>query len=151
MFVLVCWVVSFVVGCHLLVGWSRLFFFLGRATGRRDFVVGQALVLLWGGLVSSVLVPFGAVFYGGVWWVDVVGVVMLVFVLVAWVRWLRMDRGRYVLKVVLGDDFVEGMEFGVDLGADEVVALGRRKRMSMMFDEFMSMQRRRYNLESEIE
>lgn len=140
------WLVSFVLGAHILVGWSRLFLFIRGVTGNRDVVLGQSLVLLWVGLVSSFLVPCWA-FVGSVGWgVLGVGVVLLVFVVVAWVKWLRMDKRKYIMRVVLGGDFVVDID---SFEPEDLLALSRRQRMGVMFDDFMRLQRKRYNLESD--
>jgi len=132
------WGVSFVLGLWVLVGWSRLF------------------LLLWAGLLSSLVVPCWVWFYGCSWWLLGVGVVLLGVVFVSWVRWLRLDRGKYILLVVFGVDFVEGVvvgdfdvgDFDVgDFDVGDLLALSRRQRMSVMFEEFMLIQRDKYNLE----
>ena len=145
------WGVSFVLGLWVLVGWSRLFLLLRRVSGVRDFVLGQSLLLLWAGLLSSLVVPCWVWFYGCSWWLLGVGVVLLGVVFVSWVRWLRLDRGKYILLVVFGVDFVEGVvvgDFDVgDFDVGDLLALSRRQRMSVMFEEFMLIQRDKYNLE----
>ena len=140
------WGVSFVLGLWVLVGWSRLFLLLRRVSGVRDLVLGQSLLLLWAGLLSSVVVPCWVWVWGCSWWLLGVGVVLLGVVFVSWVRWLRLDRGKYILSVVFGVDFVEGVVVG-DFDVGDLLALSRRQRMSVMFEEFMLIQRDRYNLE----
>lgn len=143
------WCVGFVLTNYMLIGWYRILVYIKKVTREGNAAVSQALLFLWACVLSSLVFPLGALFCPAQWVLAAVSTVMCGLCVWTFVRFLALNKDRYVKLAILGEDFVS--RFPLDeLDYDDLLALGRRKRMEVMYEEFRRIQLSKISAKSEV-
>lgn len=136
---IVTWAIGFVLTNYMLVGWYRVLIFIRRVTQESNAAVSQALIFLWTCVFSSLVFPLGALFCPVQNVLALVSIIMCLMCVWAFVRFLLLDKEKCIKRVILGQDFVSQHSLD-DLEYDDLLVLGRRRRMLKMYDEFRTLQ-----------
>lgn len=135
----VTWTIGFVLSNYMLIGWYRILVFIRRVTRESNPAVSQALVFLWACVFSSLVLPLGALFCPAQRLLALVSTIMCGLCVWTFVRYLFLDKEKYIKRAILGQDFVSQHPLE-ELDYDDLLALGRRKRMIKMYEEFQEIQ-----------
>ena len=136
------WCIGFVLTNLMLLGWYRILRLIRQLTRESNPAITQSLMFLWCCVFSSLVFPLGAMFCPAQRLLALVSTIMCGLCVWTFVRFVVLDKEKYNKRMVLGNDFAS--QHGIDeLDFEDLLALGRRRRMIVMFEEFREIQCKR--------
>lgn len=133
------WGFGFCLVVYMLVGWTQVYRVLDRVSHEGAGVVGSSLLLLWLSVGLSFVFPLGVVFCPARNLLAVLSCCVALVCFWVWLRFVRFDKRKYIKRIVIGCDFADSD--GLDeIDFEDLIVLGRRRRMQVMFEEFRELQ-----------